>query len=242
MMQDFTPDGVRIPERRVLAESVYDAIKGLLLEQRIAPGAVVNMDRLARSLRVSPTPVREALARLEAEGLVKKEPLRSYTVTPMLDEDGFFRLYEARLLIEPFAAGLAAVRADGRDRAELAATQAAMKGADVGGRYAEFKTYSALDAHFHELVVAAGRNEFLLDAFRHLHVHVHTSRVYFPRRAPRKHPGEPEHDRIVDAVRRGDGADAEEAMRDHVSRSWERVRFSLVEPPAGTAPACAGGD
>src|SRR3954452_141794 len=86
--------------REVLADGVYEAIKSLIMDRRIEPGAKINMDALARDLDVSPTPVREALARLEADGLVTKRALVGYTTAPMLDATGLEELFELRQLLE----------------------------------------------------------------------------------------------------------------------------------------------
>src|SRR5207302_468801 len=76
---------VALPQRQMLSDGVYEAIKRLLMEHTLPPASRVNIDQLARQLNVSPTPVREALARLEADALVVKEPLRGYTAAPLLD-------------------------------------------------------------------------------------------------------------------------------------------------------------
>src|ERR1700738_3156914 len=100
------------PSRQTLTDSVYEAVTELVVDQHIEAGARVNIDLVARQLKVSPTPVREALARLEMDGLVVKEPLRGYTVTPMLDTKSLNDLYDVRRLLEPFAARCAAERRD----------------------------------------------------------------------------------------------------------------------------------
>ena len=64
----------RQPQRTVLADDVYEIIRESLISQRIAPGSRLNLDELARKLHVSNTPVRQALARLESDCLVTKEP------------------------------------------------------------------------------------------------------------------------------------------------------------------------
>ncbi|TDD73192.1 GntR family transcriptional regulator [Jiangella aurantiaca] len=80
------------------------------MDHRIEPGAEVSIDGIARDFDVSPTPVREALARLESEGLVVKRPLRGYTAAPLFDAEGLRKLFEMRRILEPAAAGLAAGR------------------------------------------------------------------------------------------------------------------------------------
>src|SRR3712207_531109 len=84
---------LRIPSRRVLADDVYEQIRGLIMSDGIAPGARVNIDEIARQLDVSPTPVREALARLESEELVSRLPLRGYRVTDLLNRKQVDDLY-----------------------------------------------------------------------------------------------------------------------------------------------------
>src|SRR5664280_1210940 len=95
---------VRVPPRQILTDMVYETVKGLLMDHRIEPGVRINIDQLARDLTVSPTPIREALARLESDGLVSKEPLRGYTATPLFDLPSFLQLYEMRGFLEPIAA------------------------------------------------------------------------------------------------------------------------------------------
>src|SRR2546426_5899812 len=116
---------VRLPNRRVLGDSVYEVIKGLVIDQRVEPGSRMNIDSLARQLTVSQTPIREALARLEADGLVIREPLRGYSVAPLLDASSFDQLYDMRLLLEPEAARHAArnIREEDFRPMEKAATE-----------------------------------------------------------------------------------------------------------------------
>ena len=96
------------PVRQALSDSVYESIKAMVMDHEIAPGARVGIDALSRALKVSPTPVREALARLESDGLVVKRALSGYRATQLLSRQGLAELFEMRLLLEPRAAALAA--------------------------------------------------------------------------------------------------------------------------------------
>lgn len=91
-----------------VVEGVYDSIYHRLMSLDIAPGARIPIDVLARELGVSQTPIREALSRLEREGLVRKEHLIGYSAAPQWTRKQFEDLYAFRLLIEPEAARLAA--------------------------------------------------------------------------------------------------------------------------------------
>src|SRR4051812_5975759 len=77
-----TVDG---PVRSVLADRVYELIKVKLMDNVVEPGARLSIDALSREMDVSATPIREALARLESDGLVVKRAHRGYTAAPRLD-------------------------------------------------------------------------------------------------------------------------------------------------------------
>ena len=76
--------GQRLAQRQPLPGSVYEIVTDMLMTHAFEPGARLNIEELARTLGVSPTPVREALARVEADGLIVKQPGRSYTVAPLM--------------------------------------------------------------------------------------------------------------------------------------------------------------
>src|SRR3954468_4122360 len=101
-----------LPARRALADDVYDAVLALLMDQVIEPGSRASIDGIARQLDVSPTPVREALARLESEGPVVKKAPKASTAAPLLDGEGLRQLFEMRRLLEPYAARRAAAGLD----------------------------------------------------------------------------------------------------------------------------------
>ena len=87
-----------------LAGRVYEAIKEAILDLKLAPGARVNMDQLARELGVSISPIREALIRLTGERLVVFKSYSGYAVTPLPDKKSLLDLVDARLLMESHAA------------------------------------------------------------------------------------------------------------------------------------------
>lgn len=216
-----TPVGTLRPARRsTLAIDVYETIKGLLMDHVIAPSAKVNIDALARELDVSPTPVREALARLESDGLVRKRPLSGYTVTPLLSRDEFEQLFEMRLLLEPPAAARAARRATDAERTAIAAESQAAGAPRREAGYRGYAEFSARDARFHQLIAEAAGNEMLGEAVARLHSHLHLHRLYFPH--GQAEDTLDEHARIARAIADGAGRAAAKAMRDHLGQSRRR--------------------
>jgi DNA-binding GntR family transcriptional regulator len=170
---------LKLPARQMLAGEVYEYIKTQLMDQQIQPGVRINIDKLARQLQISQTPIREALARLEAEGLVTKEPLRGYSSTPLLDPSSFQQLYEMRLLLEPAAARKAAQNTSEVDLLLLEQQVLAMQAVNIGETYKEYRQFSTTDAAFHSIIARASGNTFLQDALERLHAHLHLYRLYF---------------------------------------------------------------
>src|SRR5690349_4262271 len=171
---------IRPLKRSTLGEDVYAALQALIMEHTLAPGDRLNIDALARQLEVSPTPVREGLARLESDGLVRKRPLAGYTVSPLLTRAEFTQMFEMRLLLECAAARWAAERATSEQREAIAveaATSLTSEADDPDGWHAAFTTH---DARFHDLVAGASGNPLLRDGVERLHVHLHLHRRYFP--------------------------------------------------------------
>ncbi|MGX9885671.1 GntR family transcriptional regulator [Streptomyces sp. NPDC002276] len=219
------------PVRLALSDSVYESIKAMVMDHEIAPGARVGIDSLARTLKVSPTPVREALARLESEGLVVKRALSGYRATQLLTRRGLEELFEMRLLLEPRAAALAAVNAteaqlDGLERI-VEELQAHPSPKD---RYASYRDFAALDQRFHEAIGQATDRPLLADAVERLHAHLHIFRL--SKVVGAEGPTVAEHERIVRAILRRNPERAAEAMTEHLTRSLERQIDGGAEPVA----------
>lgn len=126
------------PEKRTLADEAYTELKSRIMRSELIPGAKLSIDGLAKQLAFSQTPIREALARLESEGLLARRPLSGYTVEPLLSAAEFDDLFEIRLMLEPRAARRAAERgllvqgATGRDLAAGPGGTGAATGAERG--------------------------------------------------------------------------------------------------------------
>lgn len=100
------------------AEAVYREIRTRILSGMLEPGGPLNQDALAPELGVSVTPVREAVRRLEAEGLVQFQAHKTVIVAP-LSRDELREIYEVRLQLDPYAASLATARSTGDELDEI---------------------------------------------------------------------------------------------------------------------------
>lgn len=225
MFSDDEARGPRaLPARRALVDDVYDAVLGLLMDRVIEPGARVNIDAVARDLDVSPTPVREALTRLESEGLVAKRALKGYVAAPLLDATGLRDLYDMRELLEPEAARRASTHLDTATEAELAESVVQMRTAsapDEDERFRNYRHFIDEDLHFHHLIADHAHSPLLSEAIVRLRSHMHLYRLNF------RHDFEDdtvsEHERILAALRARDPEGAAAAMLAHIENSYARL-------------------
>ncbi|WP_436793880.1 GntR family transcriptional regulator [Actinospongicola halichondriae] len=215
-----------LPVRSVLVDDVYEAIKTWIMDSVREPGIKANIDALSRSLEVSHTPVREALARLAAEGFVVKEPSRGYTVTAPLTAEQVADLYEFRLLLEPWAAGRAALRGDDRAERLLLAELATCPEAPDADNYEAYRAIAAHDERFHDLVLDLAGNEPARRAFAGTNCHLHIFRLSYGRGMGMR--ALHEHQVVADAIIAGDDVAASAAMNMHLTRSRDRIAEVFV--------------
>src|SRR3954468_20652653 len=215
-----------VAPRPPMADEVHQRLRAWIIDAVREPGARLNIDAVARSLDVSPTPVREALVRLEAEGLVVKEPLRGWSITPPLDAQGLHDLYELRLLLEPWAAGRAARRATDDDRARLEAEFATCPVAPRGGSFDDYRAIVEHDTRFHDLLLEIAGNADVRAAFARTNCHLHIFRLTYG-----ENMGDEalhEHHAVVDSVIGGDAKAAEREMRRHLTQARGRLAASVA--------------
>ena len=211
---------LRRPAR--LGDEVYSAIFSGIMALEITPGTRISVDALARQLGVSPTPVREALAQLESEGLVVKTHLVGYSAAPRLNAARFDELFELRLLLEPFATGKAAQAMSDAMIGQLeilCAEMGVVAQSEEPGAYAQF---AQLDMAFHDEIAAGAGNGLLAEAVGRLHTHVHLFRLASDTAVSRDVLDE--HVRIVAALRARDSLAAQAAMAAHIANARERFR------------------
>lgn len=209
-----------------VVEAVYDSIYHRLMALEIAPGSRIPIDVLAREIGVSQTPVREALTRLEREGLVRKEHLIGYSAAPQWTRKQFEDLYAFRLLLEPEGARLAAQNMTPTALRDLEAVAADMEhGEGPVDRTTRYSRFARADAHFHDEILKIAGNEVIRSTLSGQHVHLHIFRLMFNTRVTQE--ALEEHESLLDAFRAGDPRAAMDAMREHVERSRDRLLMAF---------------
>lgn len=218
--------------RSPMGTEIYEALLSRILVSDLGPGDRLTIDALARDFGVSQTPVREALHRLDAEGIVVRNHLAGYRVGPTLTRAQFEDLVEVRLLLEPAAARRGAERMSPEGVRDLVALADEMSLLDrerdeSPDRYAR---YSVADGRFHDTVAAGSGNDYLHSSLVRLHPHVHLFRL--SRSALVTAEAVAEHQEIIDAIASRDPDAAAYAMRVHIEASARRFRSSFPKEPA----------
>jgi len=214
--------GVRaINRHHGLAEEAYEAIFSQLMALRIAPGSRITVDNLARELNVSQTPIREALGRLEGEGLVIKTHLIGYSAAPQISRRRFDELYYLRLLLEPEAAQRAARAMDAQRMAVLQDVAGVMSQRQGGDERFRYSAFARQDAIFHDRILEFAGNELIRQTLAHQHTHFHIFRLMFHSRVTEE--ALDEHEALIVAFGAADGKAAKRAMREHIERSRDRL-------------------
>lgn len=227
----MTRTRVRPLERKVLRDTVYESLLDMLMAGYLAPGEPLSIDGLATDLEVSPTPVREALVDLERTGLIARAPLRGYRVAPSMTPEQIDELFDARLIAELGALGLALDEDQDSLSTQLTEahaehTRAAAAVADLTPsprRMAEFRAYLEAEWAFHRAVFLVSKNSYLISVADRLPAHLHRFRQSATSRYCHPTSDLAEHDEILAAVRESDRAPALDAMARHITAVHDRA-------------------
>lgn len=214
------------PARETVGAAAYRQLREAILRGQVSMGARINELELAGAWGVSRTPIRDALRRLEAEGLVQASSGRGMVV-PRLDLADADEIYDLREVLEGRAARRAAERATPELHARL---NALIKAFGAAHKQGNIDQMIAVDIDFHASLAAASGSARLQRAIETAHAQIHQIRLRTMRTKGRPARSLRELARLVTAVRARDGARAETAMREHIAS----VRADLpAAMPAG---------
>jgi DNA-binding GntR family transcriptional regulator len=205
--------------RVALSNQVMQLIQGRILDRVYAPGARLNIDALTREFNVSSSPIREALTRLAALGLVTSSP---FAVAPVPTREWFEQLRDYRILSEGWAARQLARTRPAHAIESMAHSLRAMERGALGQRASEyFAANNKADEAFHNAMLDASGNLILAQSVRSLHPHLHHARLFSE--VPQNiEPVIEEHRLILSTIASGDEDGAAGAIERHLRASWKR--------------------
>lgn len=201
----------------------YREIKRRIVTQGYRPGEQINTARICAQLRIGRTPVHLAIHRLELEGLIDILPRRGVVVRP-IDRSEIMEMIEARMMVEPQIAALAASRASER---EFAAMRTALDQIAPHLESGDREKFMEADCEFHRILARAARNRPLSDLLALLHERC--VRVYFMSVSRNEQDVRimREHEALFSALVLRDSAGAAAAMRAHNESLRDNVRQLL---------------
>jgi DNA-binding GntR family transcriptional regulator len=203
-----------------LTEKAYRILVERIVTLDLAPGSVLTESRLMQELKIGRTPIREAVQRLIAEGLVTHLHHRGMLVADIRAAD-VQEIYEFRAEIEGLAARLAAGRMTADEIGEIGRMHGDMERsvADM-----DLETFVTQDRQFHQLLARGAQNRYVEQVTLRLY-NLHLRLWYF---LFRKQGGLREtvhqHQEVMEALVRRDGPAAEAAMRAYVMRLARQIR------------------
>lgn len=204
---------------RTRTQWVDGRLRQAILSGELAPGAKIRPAELAAQFGVSPTPLREALLQLEADGLVESIPHRGRRVTP-LSRDSLNELYEMRLLLEPLALRKSMAALERVDKERVKAAHAAMNA--VAGSD-DLVLHERLHREFHRVLFEACGSSWLLSFTDTLSVHSARYRLLSTEPRGGWSAVEKEHAAIVTAFLADDADAAVAQLEAHINRTLDSL-------------------
>jgi DNA-binding GntR family transcriptional regulator len=216
-------DELQERKRGTGARFVYDTLRDEILDLVLPPGSPIDEAGLAERLAMSRTPIREALVRLAAEGLVTLLPNRS-TIVSQIDFPNLHHFFDALTLMYRMTTRLAAQFHDADDLVNIRKHQEAFARAVVAGNTAGM---ILLNRDFHVAIAEAGRNPYYLQLFSRL---LDEGRrilrlYYYPTFEPRlPHPYIQEHEDIIAAIAARDVDTCDTLAKDHADKIVKQIQ------------------
>jgi DNA-binding GntR family transcriptional regulator len=214
----------------LVREGVYARLRDAILSCALAPGARIHEQALAAHYKVSKSPIRDALLRLEAQQLVEVEPRKGYRVRPISVADAV-EMYEMRELLERACVTRAIERATDVDLAALDAFRSVPRGSDL-------PAWIAYNRRFHIAVAACCGNARLARAAievieqfdRFTFVSVANAAMRTAPKGAALQQFVDEHAAIIEALQRRDKRGAQALVRSHVASSRKRTLDAIANP------------
>ena len=201
-----------------LSERAYEQLKSMAVTYQLRPGERLAELDLAKRLKVSRTPIREALNRLVTEGFLTFTPNRGFQCRP-LDAKEIFDLYEVRRSLESTAARLAVERASDDELADL--ERFIERSRSVSEKTTVMELVR-LDEEFHERIAVLSRNAELLRILQNINARIRFCR-WIDMENGRRMTTQSEHAGVLSALKSRDASRAAEAMNTHIARRLDQI-------------------
>jgi len=216
-----------------LTDQAYLVLRNAILDNLLPPGTKLSVPEIARQLNISRSPAREAVARIQSEGLADFTPNRGAVVS-RIDLVALAQIYDIREVLEGLASRLATERVDDAWIDELDALWSeharSIEADDIG-------EHIRLDGEFHQRIRDAAGNLRLSESLESLQGQIRLAMVTTSRRGGGAAAAIAEHRGVIDAIRARDGDLAERIMKNHIRRLHDSLSAASDEDAASHGAA-----
>ena len=212
-MNDFLP----------LRDVVFNTLRQAILRGELQPGERLLEIHLANKLGVSRTPIREAMRKLELEGLVLMIP-RKGAVVAEITEKSLRDVLEVRKALEELAVRLACEKIQDEEIEELKAAAKEFENALISG---DVTVFAEADVKFHDIIYRTTDNQRLIQLLYNLREQMYRYRVEYLKRKDSHEVLLAEHQRIIETIEKRDEKSAVEAVCTHIDNQVEAVSDTI---------------
>lgn len=211
----------------ILRDEVYLSIKEAILTGELAPGERISIGRLLQEIGFSPTPIREALLKLEQEGFVSRLPRGGFIISRFTQKD-IDQIFDIRSLLESYAVGLAIQHIKKEDILWL---ERNIKESEQYIQKKEWNKVSALNTEFHDYLNRLSENERLLSIINELRDQIFQFRSAILRVPLKAKISIDHHKKMTDAIKKKDVQLLKKLAQEHIQIGKEVI---LAEIEKGT--------
>lgn len=212
-----------MPERKSLGQHVFENLKHAIIHGDILAGDRLVESRIADALNISRTPVREAIHKLEREGLLRKLPKGGFIVVNLTRED-IEETFGIRSVLESYAARLAAEK---HRKEELEPLEQKIQEFELCLKKGQVDELPRINTEFHNLFYALSRSPRLIKMINDLSDQIYRFRKIILRMNNMARTSNEDHRRMLEAIKKRDTKKVERLVREHILRGQKTVLKAL---------------
>jgi DNA-binding GntR family transcriptional regulator len=205
--------------RKSLGEHVFDSLKQAIIRGNMSPGEWLVESHIAVTLGISRTPVREAIHKLEREGLIDRQPRGGFTVLG-LNRDDIEETFGIRAVLEGYAARLAALK---HKKKELEPLEKKIEEFEKCLGKKQLNDLTQINTEFHDLLYALSKSPKLVHMINGLTDQIFRFRQIILKETKMAKVSNEDHKQMLDFIRKRDADDVEHLVRDHILRGQRMV-------------------
>jgi DNA-binding GntR family transcriptional regulator len=206
-------------ERKSLGEHVFESLKQAIIRGKISANEWLVESHIAETLGISRTPVREAIHKLEREGLIERQPRGGFTVLG-LNRNDIEETFGLRSLLEGYAARLAAVK---HKPFELKSLEKKIDEFQRALNQKKMDMLPAINTEFHDLLYGLSKSPKLINMISGLRDQIYRYREMILKEQEFASTSNLDHKKMLKYIRKRDAKGAERAVKDHSLRGQEMV-------------------